>query len=124
MPTRKHESSRHSVGEYVCGVAHVNGIESFWSMQHRSPKTSREHLHRYVAGYAGPHNVRPPDTTDQLCELAPRMVGRRLMIELLIADNGRPSGARTTNQAWNNLPINERLSRHTASFLISEILRS
>lgn len=74
--------------------------------------------------YAGPHNVRPSDTTDQVRELAPRMVGRRLMIEMLIADYGRQAGARSTKRAWNNLPINERPSCHTASFLISEILLS
>ena len=30
-----HESVRHSVGEYVRGQAHVNGMESFWSMVRR-----------------------------------------------------------------------------------------
>ena len=30
-----HASVRHSVGEYVDGMAHTNGIESFWSMLKR-----------------------------------------------------------------------------------------
>ena len=30
-----HESVRHSVGEYVRGQAHINGMESFWSMVRR-----------------------------------------------------------------------------------------
>ena len=32
-----HESVKHSVGEYVRGKAHTNGVESFWSMLKRSP---------------------------------------------------------------------------------------
>ena len=33
-----HESVRHSVGEFVDGMAHTNGIESFWSMLKRAHK--------------------------------------------------------------------------------------
>ena len=33
-----HTSVRHSVGEYVDGMAHTNGIESFWSMLKRAHK--------------------------------------------------------------------------------------
>ena len=33
-----HASVRHSVGEYVSGMAHTNGIESFWSMLKRAHK--------------------------------------------------------------------------------------
>ena len=32
---REHESVNHSVSEYVREMAHVNGIESFWSMLKR-----------------------------------------------------------------------------------------
>lgn len=31
----EHETVRHSVGEYVNGMAHTNGIESFWAMLKR-----------------------------------------------------------------------------------------
>ena len=33
-----HASVRHSVGEFVDGMAHTNGIESFWSMLKRAHK--------------------------------------------------------------------------------------
>ena len=33
-----HESVKHSVSEYVDGMAHTNGIESFWSMLKRAHK--------------------------------------------------------------------------------------
>ena len=35
---RPHEMVRHSVGEYVRGKAHTNGVESFWSMLKRAHK--------------------------------------------------------------------------------------
>ena len=35
---RDHEAVCHSVGEYVDGMAHTNGIESFWSMLKRAHK--------------------------------------------------------------------------------------
>ena len=34
----KHESVRHSTGEYVKEMAHTNGMESFWSMLKRAHK--------------------------------------------------------------------------------------
>ncbi len=33
-----HETVKHSVSEYVNGMAHTNGIESFWSMIKRAHK--------------------------------------------------------------------------------------
>ena len=46
-----HEAVRHSVGEYVRGQAHTNGIESFWSMLKRAHmdtfhRMSAKHLSR------------------------------------------------------------------------------
>ena len=66
-----HESVRHSVGEYVDGMAHTNGIESFWSMLKRAHKgvyhkISAKHLQRYVDEFAGRHGVRELDTREQM----------------------------------------------------------
>ncbi|MDE0149114.1 MAG: IS1595 family transposase [Rhodospirillaceae bacterium] len=95
-----HEAVNHSVGEYVRGMAHTNGIESFWAMLKRAHKgtyhkISPKHLHRYVAEFAGKHNVREADTVAQMAGLATGMVGKRLMYRDLIADNGLASGARS-----------------------------
>ena len=86
-----HESVRHSVGEYVRGMAHTNGIESFWSMLKRAHKGvyhhfSVKHLQRYVDEFAGRHGVRELDTIDQMEVVASRMVGKRLSYADLIAD--------------------------------------
>ena len=83
-----HEAVRHSVGEYVNGMAHTNGIESFWSMLKRAHKgtfhkISAKHLDRYVTEFAGRHNNRPTDTLDQMAEIARAMAGERLMYRYL-----------------------------------------
>ena len=84
-----HESVRHSVGEYVRGQVHVNGMESFWSMVRRGydgvfHHISEEHLHRYINEFAGRHNVRSMDTIDMMGQVAENMMGHRLTYQALI----------------------------------------
>ena len=83
IPGVEHRTVRHSVGEYVDGMAHTNGVESFWSMlkrgyhgtfHHVSPK----HLQRYVDEFSGRHNLRSLDTIDQMASVVRGMVGKRL----------------------------------------------
>ena len=95
-----HESVKHSVSEYVDGMAHTNGIESFWSMLKRAHKgtfhkISAKHLQRYVSEFAGKHNIRDSGTLAQMQDTVARLVGRRLLYSDLIADNGLDSGARS-----------------------------
>ena len=96
----QHEAVKHSVGEYVRGMAHTNGMESFWSMLKRAHmgtfhKLSPKHLDRYVQAFAGKHNVRDADTLAQMIALVAGLVGKRLMYRDLIAENGLSSGARS-----------------------------
>ena len=96
----KHESVKHSVSEYVRGMAHTNGAESFWSMLKRAHmgtyhKLSPKHLDRYVQQFAGKQNFREFDTADQLGAIASSMTGKHLPYEKLIAPNGLSSGARS-----------------------------
>ena len=86
-----HESVKHSVGEWVRGVAHTNGVESFWSMLKRAHKgvyhkLSAKHLQRYVNEFAGRHNIREMDTLEQMQHVVAMLVGKRLMYRDLIAD--------------------------------------
>ena len=95
-----HASVRHSVGEFVSGMAHTNGIESFWSMLKRahkgtSHKISPKHLDRYVQESAGKHNVRESGTLAQMRDTVARLVGRNLLYRDLVADNGLSSCARS-----------------------------
>ena len=86
-----HQTVKHSVGEYVNGLAHVNGIESFWSMLKRAHKgtfhnLSAKHLNRYVGEFAGRHNIRRADTIDQMQTMVAKMVGKRLTYKALVAE--------------------------------------
>ena len=86
-----HQSVKHSVGEYVNGMAHTNGIESFWAMLKRGykgtyHKMSVKHIARYVAEFAGRHNVRDLDTLVQMAALARGFDGRRLTYNDLVAE--------------------------------------
>jgi transposase-like protein len=100
MPEYAHQAVNHSAGEYVRDMAHTNGIESFWAMLKRGymgtfHKFSEKHLDRYIAEFAGRHNIRPRDTIDMMRSVVIGMAGKRLRYRDLIADNGLPSGARS-----------------------------
>ena len=84
-----HEAVKHSVGEYVNGQAHTNGIESFWSMLKRGyygtyHKMSEKHLGRYVNEFAGRHNQRPLDTAIQMECMARGLMNKRLRYQDLV----------------------------------------
>ena len=89
LPNR--ETVKHSVGEYVNGMAHTNGVESFWSMLKRGyhgtyHQMSPKHLQRYVNEFAGRHNIREMDTLAQIQHVVAGMIGKRLMYRDLVAD--------------------------------------
>ena len=88
-PLSYHQTVVHSVGEYVDGQAHTNGIESFWSLLKRGyhgtfHQISPKHLDRYVTEFAGRYNDRPLDTIHQMRDMVRGMVGKRLTYEELI----------------------------------------
>ena len=87
---KNHQAVKHSVGEYVDGQAHTNGIESFWSMLKRGyhgtyHRMSEKHLGRYVTEFSGRHNLRRKDTLAQMAGHIQGLVGKRLRYEDLIA---------------------------------------
>ena len=76
----QHETVKHSVGEWVNGMAHTNGLETFWSMFKRAyhgtyHRLSKKHFQRYMHQSAGTHNVRTMDTLEQLQHVVAGMVG-------------------------------------------------
>ena len=93
------ESVNHSIGEYVRGMVHTNGIESFWSIFKRAHKgtyhkMSPKHLQRYVDEFVGRHYSRPASTIEQMGGIVKMATGKDLTYKKLIADNGLDSGAR------------------------------
>ena len=90
LPGRKHETVKHSAGEYVRGMASTNGLESFWAMLRRGHDGtfhhfSEKHLDRYVSEFSGRHNMREADTIDMMAIIARRSVGKRLRYRDLTA---------------------------------------
>ena len=99
-PRPHHEAVRHSVGEYIRGQAHTNGMESFWSMLKRGyigvyHQMSPEHLPRYVGEFEGRHNHRDRDTIDQMVAMVQGAEGRRLPYDVLTShasvDGSKPA---------------------------------
>ena len=85
-----HQTVCHGVGEYVDGMAHANGIESFWSMLKRAHKGtfhhfSEKHLGRYVGEFSGRHNDRESDTIDMMGAMVKGLEGKPLHYKDLIA---------------------------------------
>ena len=57
-----HDLVKHSAGEYVKGIVHTNGIDSFWSLLKRGNVgvfhyMSVKHLFLYVNEFAGRENA-------------------------------------------------------------------
>ncbi len=82
-----HEFVEHSVGEYVRGKAHTNGIESFWALLKRGyygtyHHMSQKHLHRYVNEFSGRQNV-GYDSFELLGAVFSGVVGRKLPWKVL-----------------------------------------
>jgi len=63
LPGYTHEAVKHSVGEYVKGMASTNGIESFWALLKRGfygiyHQMSAIHLDRYVNEFCFRQNTK------------------------------------------------------------------
>ena len=85
-----HGTVRHSVSEYVNKQAHTNGIESFWAALKRGShgtyhQMSEKHHGRYVNEFAGRHNDRNKNTTDQMTIMVQEKGGKRLRYKDLTA---------------------------------------
>ena len=95
----QHGTVNHSIGKWVDGMAHTNGMESFWALLKRGyhgtyHRMSVPYLDRYVTEFAGRHNDRRRSTDDQMRLMASRMEGKRLRYDTLTQDNGWSAGVR------------------------------
>lgn len=78
-----HETVKHSAKEYVNVMAHINGIESFWSLLKRGcygtyRTMSPKHLQRYVIEFLGRHIARHLDTQEQKAQTAKGLGGKEI----------------------------------------------
>ena len=79
----QHKAVKHSAREYVNGMAHTNGIESFWALLKRGyhgtfHHISVKHLDRYVGEFAGRHNTRGKETLEAMAIIATGFIGKRM----------------------------------------------
>ena len=90
MKHRSHWTVKHSANEYVKGMAHTNGIESFWSVLKRGlhgtyHHVSVKHLGKYVDEFTfrlNEGNVKIP-TMKRLESLVKGAIGKRLTYKTL-----------------------------------------
>jgi len=87
----EHGQVRYSGGQYVGGMAHTNGVESFWAMMNRDYRgtyhqMSTGHLHRYVAEFRGRYIQRSRDTLAQMSEFLRGGDGKQATYGELIAN--------------------------------------
>ena len=88
-----HATVKHSVKQYVDGMAHTNDIESFGALLKRGyygtyHKMTPEHLQHYRNEFVGQHNVRRLDTVQQMEQTAQGLVGKRLTYNTLTWKSG------------------------------------
>ena len=90
LPGYSHKAVAHSMGEYVNGMAHTNGIESFWALLKRGyigtfHYMSAKHLHRYVNEFAYRQGAGQANGLQAIGRTIDGMVGRRLRYKELIS---------------------------------------
>ena len=89
MTAYHHDWGNHSAGEYVRGMAHTNGIESFWALLKRGYNGTFhfftfKHLHRYVNEFANRLNSGPGNALSVMADTVARMEGKRLTYRQLV----------------------------------------
>ena len=81
-----HAAVKHGgVGEYVKDQAHINRIESSWSMLKRNYYGTYHHLNRSVSEFEGRHDQRSHHTIDQMAAMVWGVSGKRLGYSDLVA---------------------------------------
>lgn len=86
----KHESVKHSVGEYVKLKASTNGVESFWAILKRGyygtfHHFSVKHLNRYVSEFSTRHNTLCMGSDERFGHLIRSCAGKRIKYAELTA---------------------------------------
>lgn len=87
-----HQAVKHSAKQYVDGMAHTNGIESFLSLLKRGFYSTYYHmsawqLQRYINEFAGRHNACCMDTERQMEKIVLGMLGKCLTYRKLKSIN-------------------------------------
>jgi transposase-like protein len=84
-----HIAVKHSAGEYVCGPAHTNSVESFWALLKRGfygtyHNMPVKRLSRYVDEFATRQNSLGKTTSDQIAATVKGAIGKTMPYKKLI----------------------------------------
>ena len=90
MPEYRHSSVNHSIGQYVRGQAHTNGIESFWALLKRGyvgtfHHFTWKHLHRYLREFEARWDLNGCSSAGRVDHLLSYSTGLRLTYKDLIS---------------------------------------
>lgn len=82
-----HATVKRSATEYMNGEAHINDMESFWSLFKRGyygsyQSMSPKHLQRYVNEFVGRHNIGGLDTVDRMQVIAKGLFDKHIACKL------------------------------------------
>ena len=85
----QHQMVNHSVGMYVLGMAHTNGIEGFWGSMKRAytgtfHTMTWKHLQRYADEFSRRQALRELDTIEVMGAIVDGMWGKRLRYDELV----------------------------------------
>jgi transposase-like protein len=91
----QHKAVKHSVGEYVNGMASTNGIESFWALLKRGfygiyHRMSVAHLDRYINEFCFRQNTKDNSVESIFAKIFYNSNGRRLTYKGLIQCHAMP----------------------------------
>jgi len=95
-----HKIVKHSHGEYVRDLVHVNHVEGFWSLFKRGilgiyHSTSEKHLQKYVDEFVFRYNNRTIDSRDRFRLMLTNVAVGHLSYQELIAQYGKEEGKET-----------------------------
>lgn len=85
----EHHSVNHSAKQFVNGMAHINGVENFWSHVKRGidgiyHQISKEHLQAYIDEFSLRFNTRKFTTQNRFDLILADVAGKRLTYKKLI----------------------------------------
>jgi transposase-like protein len=98
----KHETVKHSAGEYIRGGIHTNTIENFWSVFKRGiygiyHQVSRKHVQNYIEEYAFRFNNRSLPESDRFDKMV-SLTEVRIDYKTLISNGAKEKTSEATAQ--------------------------
>ncbi|MBL7913867.1 MAG: IS1595 family transposase [Bacteroidia bacterium] len=117
------QSVNHSIGEYVRGNVHTNGIEGFWSQLKRGivgiyHQVSSKHLHRYCNEFSFRYNTRKVTEAERFDFALGLIENTKLTYPVLIESVEDKKGDRRMNKQTLKSVMRQNRNNNTSGNLI------